>query len=58
MKGWAWENSWLLYSLAGNVLVPWMLAGGTVRNIPEVLSVSHLLYSHLAVSAHIYVVLE
>jgi L-rhamnose-H+ transport protein len=27
VRGWAWEKSWLLYSIVGMVIVPWLLVG-------------------------------
>ena len=30
VRGWAWETSWLLYSLVGMVLVPWLLVAWAV----------------------------
>lgn len=33
MPAWPWENTWLIYSLAGLVVVPWSLALGTVPHL-------------------------
>ncbi|HEV3257341.1 MAG TPA: L-rhamnose/proton symporter RhaT [Gemmataceae bacterium] len=30
IRGWAWERSWLLYSVAGMVVFPWLLVVATV----------------------------
>jgi L-rhamnose-H+ transport protein len=32
VRGWAWEKSWLLYSIVGMVIVPWLLVGLVVPN--------------------------
>jgi len=34
VRGWAWESSWLLYSLVGMVIVPWLLVAWVVPH-PE-----------------------
>jgi len=38
MSRWGWENSWLVYSLAGLLVIPWIAAVGTVPNLGAVLS--------------------
>ena len=30
VRGWAWEKSWLLYSVVGMVIVPWLLVAWAV----------------------------
>ena len=47
VKGWAWESYWLIYALAGLVVVPWALAFITSPNVISVLQAapgSELLY--------------
>jgi L-rhamnose-H+ transport protein len=39
-KWWAWESSWLVYALAGLVVVPWALALSTSPNLLPVLAAS------------------
>jgi len=38
---WAWENTWILYSLWGMVILPWILAAASVENLSEVLTGAH-----------------
>lgn len=33
MPAWRWENTWLLYSLVGMVIVPWILAAWTIPHL-------------------------
>jgi L-rhamnose-H+ transport protein len=33
MSGWRWENSWLVYSLVGLLVIPWMTAFATVPHL-------------------------
>lgn len=40
VKGWAWESYWLVYAVAGLVVVPWILAAATSPNILSVLKAS------------------
>lgn len=35
---WKWENSWLVYSVSGLLIIPWIAALLTVPNLGEVLS--------------------
>jgi L-rhamnose-H+ transport protein len=32
VRGWAWEKTWLLYSIVGMVLVPWLIVAWAVPN--------------------------
>jgi L-rhamnose-H+ transport protein len=36
MKGWKWENSWLVYSVVGLLVIPWLVAFAGVPNLSEV----------------------
>ena len=47
MQNWKWENTWLVYALAGMLLGPWLFAIATVPHLAEVY--------HLA-SAHSFLV--
>jgi L-rhamnose-H+ transport protein len=38
MPGWKWENTWLVYTVSGLLIAPWVLAGGTVPHLFAVLS--------------------
>jgi L-rhamnose-H+ transport protein len=38
MPGWRWENTWLVYSVAGMLVMPWLLVLATVPRSAEVLS--------------------
>ena len=38
MPGWKWENSWLVYSVSGLLVIPWIAALATVPNLSGVLS--------------------
>lgn len=38
VKGWAWESYWLIYALAGLLVIPWALALSTSPNVLAVLS--------------------
>lgn len=40
VKQWAWESYWLIYAIAGLVVVPWILALGTSPNVWAVLKAS------------------
>jgi len=37
MSAWRWENTWLVYSVAGMVVLPWVTALATVPHLGEVL---------------------
>jgi L-rhamnose-H+ transport protein len=37
MSAWRWENTWLVYSVAGMVVLPWAMALATVPHFGEVL---------------------
>jgi L-rhamnose-H+ transport protein len=37
VRGWAWESYWLVYAVAGLVVVPWCLAGALSPNVVSVL---------------------
>jgi L-rhamnose-H+ transport protein len=37
LHDWKWENSWLIYSLSGLLVIPWIAAALTVPNLGEVL---------------------
>jgi L-rhamnose-H+ transport protein len=37
MSSWRWENTWLVYSVAGMVVLPWAMALATVPHFVEVL---------------------
>ena len=37
MSAWRWENTWLVYSVAGMVVLPWLMALATVAHLGEVL---------------------
>src|SRR5579864_1013789 len=42
VRGWSWEKSWLLYSVVGMVVVPWLLVAFVVPHPADVYtSVSH-----------------
>lgn len=36
VRGWKWENTWLLYSFSAYFLFPWLVAAATVPNLPQV----------------------
>lgn len=36
MPGWRWENTWLVYSVAGMIVFPWLLVAVTVPSAGEV----------------------
>jgi len=36
MSGWCWENTWLVYSVAGMIFFPWLLVVATVPNAGEI----------------------
>ncbi len=36
IKTWKWENSWLVYSIVGLTIIPWMVAFATVPNLTAV----------------------
>jgi len=38
MRGWQWENSWLVYSLLCCIVIPWIVAFGTVPHLTAVLA--------------------
>lgn len=38
MSGWKWENTWLVYSLSGLLVIPWIAAFATVPDLGAVLS--------------------
>src|SRR6266700_5492792 len=37
MPAWRWENTWLVYSVAGMIVVPWALVWATVPHASKVL---------------------
>lgn len=37
---WQWENSWLVYSIVGLIIVPWVVVLGTVPHVGEILRAS------------------
>jgi len=37
VKAWAWESYWLIYAVAGLIVVPWLLALATSPNVFDVL---------------------
>ena len=38
IKGWAWENYWLIFAATAYVACPWIIAAFTVPRLPEVYS--------------------
>ena len=36
MPAWRWENTWLVYSVAGMIVVPWALVWATVPRFSDV----------------------
>lgn len=40
MRGWEWENSWLLFAISGLLLFPWLIAFMTVPHLLGVYSAS------------------
>src|SRR6266849_3693013 len=38
MPGWRWENSWLIFSLSGLIVFPWIINFATVPNVISVYS--------------------
>ncbi|HLY60449.1 MAG TPA: L-rhamnose/proton symporter RhaT [Terriglobia bacterium] len=36
MAGWRWENTWLVYSIAGMIVFPWLLLVATVPSAGEI----------------------
>jgi len=36
LRAWQWENSWLVYSVVGLIIVPWMVAFATVPQLGEI----------------------
>jgi L-rhamnose-H+ transport protein len=38
MREWKWENTWLVYSLSGLLVVPWALAWVTVPHLEDLIS--------------------
>jgi L-rhamnose-H+ transport protein len=40
MRGWRWENTWLVYSVAGMLLLPWLLVAVSVPHAGDILSES------------------
>ena len=40
MPGWRWENTWLVYSVAGMLALPWLLAAASVPRGAEVLTLA------------------
>jgi len=38
MSGWRWENSWLVFSLSGLIVFPWIMNFATVPNVISVYS--------------------
>jgi L-rhamnose-H+ transport protein len=54
VKGWAWETYWLIYALAGLVVVPWVTAYATSPNVLSVLRAAprrELVYCYLCGAA-------
>jgi L-rhamnose-H+ transport protein len=54
VKGWAWESYWLIYAVAGLLVVPWALALATTPNLLAVLDTAprdELLYCFLCGAA-------
>jgi L-rhamnose-H+ transport protein len=41
MPRWRWENTWLVYSVAGMILLPWAVALATVPHFGEVIHQAH-----------------
>jgi L-rhamnose-H+ transport protein len=37
LHDWKWENSWLVYSISGLLVIPWIAAAWTVPNLGDVL---------------------
>lgn len=37
IPGWKWENTWLVYSISGLLVIPWIAAVATVPNLSAVL---------------------
>ena len=37
LKNWQWENTWLVYSIAGLFVIPWIVAAGTVPQLGAVI---------------------
>ncbi|HEV2494075.1 MAG TPA: L-rhamnose/proton symporter RhaT [Terriglobia bacterium] len=40
MPGWRWENTWLVYSVAGMLVLPWLLTVTTVPHGTEILGLA------------------
>ncbi|MGD0518792.1 MAG: L-rhamnose/proton symporter RhaT [Thermoguttaceae bacterium] len=40
VKNWAWESYWMIYAVAGLIIVPWVLAFSTSPNVISVLRAS------------------
>lgn len=40
VRGWRWEHAWLVYSLCGLIVVPWVWAFLTLPSLPEALLAS------------------
>jgi L-rhamnose-H+ transport protein len=38
MRGWEWENSWLLFAVSGLVIFPWLIASATVPHLAAIYS--------------------
>jgi L-rhamnose-H+ transport protein len=36
MPGWRWENTWLVFSVVGMLLAPWLFAIATVPRLAEI----------------------
>lgn len=36
LRAWQWENSWLVFSIAGLIIVPWVVAVATVPQLGEI----------------------
>ena len=41
-RNWAWENTWLVYSVVGLLLVPWLVALATIPHLMTVYGASRL----------------
>ena len=36
MSGWEWENAWLVYTLVGTIVLPWILVAASIPHVVEV----------------------
>src|SRR5579871_5787516 len=37
MPGWRWENTWLVYSIAGMIVLPWLLTWASIPHALDIL---------------------